>query len=82
MNKVLLIFSLFGAALLLYSMKKLKLRYTVLSALSGIAAFFAADFVTMFLHTELPMNAFSLSVSAAGGIPGVIWLLMAQTFLQ
>lgn len=81
MNITLLICIVFGAVLLLFSIKKLKLRYTLLSALSGMAAFFAADFITLFLHTELPMNAFSLSVSALGGIPGVILLVLAQTFL-
>ncbi len=81
MNKTLLIFAVAGAVLLIYSLKKLKFRYTLLSALSGTAAFFAADFITLFLHTELPLNAFSLSVSAIGGIPGVILLVLAQTFL-
>ncbi len=74
MNTLLLLFSVFGGILLVYILKKIRLRYALLSALSGIAAFFAADFVCSFLELHLSLNVFSLTVSALGGIPGVILL--------
>ena len=74
MNTLLLLFGIAGAILLLYTLKRIRLRYALLSALSGIAAFFAADFVCSFLELHVPVNAFSLAVSALGGIPGVTLL--------
>lgn len=72
MKAFILIFGAAGAAVLLYTFKKLKLRYAFLSALSGIAAFFAADFICSFFDFQLPLNGFSIAVSAIGGVPGVI----------
>lgn len=45
MNKSLIIFIIAGAIILFYTLKKKKLQYTLLSALSGLAAFFAVDWV-------------------------------------
>ncbi len=81
MNKAALIFILAGTVLLLITLKKLKLRYTLLSAISGLAAFFAADWVCSFYSPGLPVNVFTLTLSAIGGIPGVILLSFLQTFL-
>ena len=63
-----------GCILLLFMLKKCKLRFGLLSACTGIAALFAADLICGFFNFNLPMNAFSLCVSAIGGIPGVILL--------
>ena len=63
-----------GGILLLYMLKKCKLRFGILSACTGIAALFAADLICGFFDFNLPINAFSLCISAIGGIPGVILL--------
>ena len=71
-----LLFLLAAAGLLClgYAIKKTRLRTALLSALSGIAALFAADLVCTAFGGNLAMNAFTLTVSAVGGIPGVVLL--------
>ena len=49
-----------------------------LSALQGVATFFAVNFVGSFFGVELPLNLPSLLLSALGGAPGVIVLLLLQ----
>lgn len=80
-NTLLILFFVFGAVIILYSVKKLKFRYVLLSALSGLAALFAADFVCSFFYMNIPINTFSMSVSAIGGIPGVILLNLLNMLL-
>ena len=74
MNLISVCFGIAGAAVFLYSLGGGRLRPLLLSALSGIAAFFAADFLSGFLPIRLPLNAFTLAVSALGGLPGVMLL--------
>ena len=81
MNRTLLLFIFSGIVTLFYAIKKLRLRYTVLSALSGLASFFAVDWICSFFESDIPLNAFSLSVCAIGGIPGLILLILLHTFL-
>lgn len=73
-NTLLIIFIAAGIIVLFYALKKLKLRYLILSALSGVLALIAADFICSFFQFNLPINAFTLTLSAIGGIPGVILL--------
>ena len=71
-----------GGVILIYSLKKCKIRYSILSVLTGIAALFAADVISGFFDFNIPINAFTLGVSAVGGIPGVILLnIMSILFL-
>ena len=63
-----------GGVILLYSIKTLKLRYMLLSAVCGFTALIAADLICGFFDFNLPINAFSVSLSAIGGLPGVILL--------
>ena len=71
---LLVCFAVTGGILFLYMLKKSKIRFGLLSACTGIAALIAADLICGFFDFNLPMNAFSLCVSAVGGIPGVILL--------
>lgn len=61
-----------GAAVLLYAVKKCRLRHILLSAATGILALIATDLVAGFLNVSVPLNALSLSLAAVGGVPGVI----------
>ena len=47
-----------------------------LSALQGIIALFAVNFAGGFIALHLNVNVFSLLVSAFGGLPGVIFLVV------
>lgn len=79
---LLAVFVLCGGILLLLSLKKYKLRFTVLSALLGAAALAAADLMSGFFDFNIPLNAFTLAVSALGGIPGVILLNVLSVLMK
>ena len=50
-----------------------------LTALQGLAAFFAVNFVGGFFGVHLALNWGHLGVSSLGGVPGVILLLLVNT---
>lgn len=76
MQTLLFLFAAAGSVVVLYALGKRGLRFLLLSALAGCAAFFAADLAGGFFSLSLPLNAFTLSVSAVGGVPGVILLCL------
>ena len=53
----------------------------LLTAVQGICAFFAVNIIGTFFGVHLNANLLSLFVSAFGGTPGVILLLVLNTFL-
>ena len=63
-----------GGVILIYGIKRFKLRFMLLSAFCGFAALIAADLICGFFDFNLPVNAFSIAFSAVGGLPGVILL--------
>ena len=71
-----------GCILLIYVLKKSGMRYLFLSAFSGIAALTAADLIGGFFEFNLPLNAFSVTLSALGGLPGVILLNILSAFFR
>ena len=71
-----------GGILILYAYRKCSLKYWVLTALCGVAALIAADLVCGFFEFDMPLNAFTLSVSAVGGIPGVILLNILKAVMK
>lgn len=53
----------------------------ILSVLQGGAALFAVNFIGSFIDVHIPLNWFSIAVSGAGGLPGVIMLLVSEIIL-
>lgn len=51
-------------------------RAVTLSALSGLSGLFAVHVLSWFTPLSLPVNLFTVGVSAVSGIPGVIGLLI------
>lgn len=51
-------------------------KSVLLTALSGLTGLFAVYVLSWFTPLSLPVNLFTASVSAIGGIPGVIMLLI------
>lgn len=49
-----------------------------LSAFSGLGGLFAVHVLSWFTPLSLPVNLFTALVSAVGGIPGVIGLLVTS----
>ncbi|MBQ7861050.1 MAG: pro-sigmaK processing inhibitor BofA family protein [Clostridia bacterium] len=78
-NTVLLISTLIISAIIILaaSLKSKKfLKSVILSALSGLSGLFAVHVLSWFTPLTLPVNLFTVSVSAVSGIPGVIGLLI------
>ena len=54
----------------------------ILSAVQGLTALFAADYIGAFIGVAISINAFTLTLSSLGGIPGVIFLLISSIFFR
>ena len=83
MTAVYFVFGLAGLAVLI-SMAKTGRFFSalLLTALQGIVALFSADFVGSFIGVNLSVNAFTIALSALGGIPAVIFLLICGTIFR
>ena len=68
--------------LLVYGKEKRLLTGIFLTAVQGICAFFAVNLIGSLCHVHVNLNPFSLAVSAFGGTPGVVFLLLMQTLLS
>ena len=79
---LLILLSVCGSILLIYTLKKSKLRYFLLSAFSGVAALIGADLIGGLFDFNLPLNALSVSLGAMGGLPGVILLNILTVFFR
>ncbi|MCL2194729.1 MAG: pro-sigmaK processing inhibitor BofA family protein [Oscillospiraceae bacterium] len=69
------------AVLLMMLRSKRLLRNFLLTAASGIAALYAVNVVGLLTGTRLSINFLTLGVSAIGGAPGVVGLLLMDTLL-
>ncbi|MBQ6066993.1 MAG: pro-sigmaK processing inhibitor BofA family protein [Clostridia bacterium] len=81
MNLTVFILAAAGLATLVIAVKRIRPGAILLSAAAGLAALFGADIVLGFTHLNLPINVFTALCAAAGGIPGVILLLVLNAFL-
>lgn len=64
----------------IFMLKKMSPAQIIISLLTGCAAFVAADIIMSLYGGNMPVNAYTLSISAAGGLPGVILLILLKTF--
>ena len=53
-----------------------------LSLFSGVGSLFAVNIASAITAVSLPVNTLTLSVSAVGGIPGVVLLLISEVLLS
>lgn len=53
-----------------------------LSLFSGVGSLFAVNIASAITAVSLPVNTLTLSVSAVGGIPGVVLLLISDVLLS
>lgn len=54
----------------------------IFSCLQGLVALFAANFISDFANMNVSVNPYTLILSAVGGIPGVIFLLMCGVLFR
>lgn len=77
MNILSILLIITGIILTFFMLRRLKLTQIFLCLSSGLGALFCCDFVmslTGFL--SMPVNAYTMAISAIGGIPGVILLVL------
>ena len=67
-----------GIVILIFSIKKLTLFKLLLSVLSGSAALISCDLLFSLFGQNMPVNVYTILISAAGGIPGVILLTLLK----
>lgn len=82
MNTALLLFLITGSVELIYTIKKIKPNCAILSSLSGIISLIAVNYIGTYIGLHIPINLFSLAVSALGGIPAVTLLVTLMTFIR
>ncbi len=77
-----IIFTIYNFIILITMIKSKKI-FTVLflSSLQGICALFAVNLLGQYISIHIPINQWTLGISSAGGISGVIMLLLCDTFL-
>ncbi|MDR1734095.1 MAG: pro-sigmaK processing inhibitor BofA family protein [Oscillospiraceae bacterium] len=72
-----------GLLILLAMLKSRRfVRNLILSAFSGVCGLYAVNALGMLTGSAISVNWFSLGVSAVGGVPGVIALLMAEIVMK
>lgn len=77
MNILFILLIISGAILIIFMLKKMKLSQILLCTFSGLAALFCCDLIFSFSGgLTMPINPYTLSISAVGGIPGVILLVL------
>lgn len=70
-----------GIIIGIFSLRKLKLTQIILVIASGFSALFACDFLFSLFGQNMPLNIYTLLISAVGGIPGVILLIVLRTLI-
>lgn len=53
-------------------------KYLFFSAIEGLTALFAVNFIGEFIGVGIRFNWFSLAAGVIGGIPGIIYLLVCD----
>ncbi len=82
MNTLTVSFVIAAIIIALFSFKKVKMRYFILSGLCGICSLLSVDFIASFIEINIPLNFFTISTGCIGGIPGVILLIALMTFMS
>lgn len=70
-----------SSIIILLIFKKLKFSQILFAVLSGIAALLCCDVIMSLFGHNMPINIYTVSLSAFGGIPAVILLVLLKTFL-
>lgn len=80
---VYIVFSLAVFFILIFMYKSGHLiKSIIFSSMQGFSALFAVNFLGSFLTVHLPLNLFTSICCAAGGIPGVIFLVFYDLFYK
>lgn len=69
--------------IILMTMIKTKKFFTTLflTVLQGVCALFAVNLLGKYISIHIPVNMWTLGISSAGGISGVIMMLLCDIFM-
>lgn len=69
--------------IVLVTMIKTKKFFTTLffTVLQGICTLFMVNLIGQYIHIHIPVNGWTIGVSSAGGISGVIMMLLCDVFM-
>ncbi len=77
-----IIFAIYVLIILFTMIKSKKFfRIFLLNVLQGVCVLFAVNLLGQYISIHIPINQWTLGVSSAGGISGVIMLLLCDIFL-
>lgn len=71
----------FAVVIVILMCKKMKFIHILLCVFSGIFALISCDIILSLYGGNMPINAYTLTFGAVGGIPSVILLLLLKTFI-
>lgn len=63
-----------------FMLKKMSPGKIIISLLTGFSALICADLIMSLYGGNMPLNIFTLGIGTLGGIPGVILLVLLNTF--
>ncbi|MBQ6897438.1 MAG: pro-sigmaK processing inhibitor BofA family protein [Clostridia bacterium] len=82
MNLLFILLISSGIILVILMLRRLSLGKILLSVMSGLSALFCCDLImSLFSPCGMPLNPYTLTISALGGIPGVILLVLLKMLL-
>ena len=77
-----ILFAVYLIIILITNFKSKKFFLALMvTALQGICALFAVNFIGKYITVHIPVNIWTLGISSAGGISGVIMLLLCDIFM-
>lgn len=82
MNSIIILFSIAGAFILLYILRKRLFLFGFLNALCGFFSLISVYLVFRLLQIDFPVTVFGILTGTIGGIPGVILLTVLLTVFR
>ena len=77
-----IIFSIYAIIIFITYIKSKKFfTALLLTAMQGICALFAVNFLGKFIEVNIPVNYWTLALSSVGGVSGVILMLLCDIFM-
>ena len=77
-----IIFSIYAIIVFITYIKSKKFfTALLLTAMQGICALFAVNFIGKFIDVHIPVNYWTLGLSSVGGVSGVILMLLCDIFI-
>ena len=70
-----------GLIIIIFCVKNLSPKQIIISIISALVSLIACDIIVSCYSNGIPINYYTLTISAIGGIPAVILLLLIKSIL-